>query len=148
MSVRVKLAKQGEERMGEEDAIQDFQEPFIEMGDVKVSSSCHLHFLTSIFQTAKSENNKNEITETRLENEHVNLREWFKEFQNENLKKKFSWKYFAVALLLGLVPSLVGLVTNVVNGTTFIRGNQYQVVQGNCSEHNFYDKDDEKNVGT
>ena len=35
------------------------------------------------------------------------------------------------------------LVTNVVNGTTFIRGNQYQVVQGNCSEHHFDDEDDE-----
>ena len=127
--------------MGEEDAIQDFQEPFIEIGDVKVSSSCHLHVLTCIFQTAKSENNKNEITETRLENEHVNLREWFKEFQNENLKKKCSWKYFAVALFLGLLPSLVGLVTNVVNGTTYVRGNHYQVVHGNCSEHNFDDED-------
>ena len=54
-----------------------------------------------------------------------------------------SWNFFIITLFFGLIPSILALVTNVTNGVSFIRGNHYEIIQGNCSEHDFYFDDDD-----
>ena len=41
-------------------------------------------------------------------------------------------------MFLGLIPSIVGLVTIVINGVKFLQGNNYLIIRGNCSEYENY----------
>merc|ERR1712106_661555 len=102
-------------------------------------------FLEERLQNSNSKTELNEIKKVEVEakSKHVHLSEWIKEFNVKDLRICFSWKFFTITLFFGLVPSILALVTNVTNGVSFIRGNHYELIQGNCSEHDFYFDDDD-----
>merc|ERR1711936_1118013 len=77
-------------------------------------------------ENKKASNVKTITTDTSPNSSAINLKEWAQDFKKEKLKIFFQWKYFALVLFLGLVPSIVDLITHLVNGTTYLRGNNYQ----------------------
>ena len=131
--------------MEKERKSQAYEEPFLEseVQKVNINFSSYYSSICVFFQITNNQNMENDIVETRIENKVVNLKEWVQDFQKDHLRSVFSRKYFAIALFLGLIPTLVGLVTVVINGATYLRGNHYRLIQGNCSEHDYDDDDDD-----